>query len=138
LLAVSVGTSMLSASSPAADSCVFAVSSTAANSCAAPSLRMTIATAQPVKVLTDALSDHAADAHTLVSDLTAGLNALADGSEIPESNEDIHELLTALNTLFDGAAQLKDGSTCAFAKSSMVLSMTAGSSWAIRSSSTAA
>ena len=37
---------------------------------------MTIATAQPVKVLTDALSDHAADAHTLVSDLTAGLNAL--------------------------------------------------------------
>lgn len=71
---------------------------------------MTIATAQPVKVLTDALSDHAADAHTLVSDLTAGLNALADGSEIPESNEDIHELLTALNTLFDGAAQLKDGS----------------------------
>ena len=61
-------------------------------------------------VLTDALSDHAADAHTLVSDLTAGLNALADGSEIPESNEDIHELLTALNTLFDGAAQLKDGS----------------------------
>ena len=38
----------------------------------------------------------------------AGLNALADGSEIPESNEDIHELLTALNTLFDGAAQLKD------------------------------
>ena len=66
---------------------------------------MTIATAQPVKVLTDALSDHAADAHTLVSDLTAGLNALADGSEIPESNEDIHELLT-----FDGAAQLKDGS----------------------------
>ena len=68
---------------------------------------MTIATAQPVKVLTDALSDHAADAHTLVSDLTAGL---ADGSEIPESNEDIHELLTALNTLFDGAAQLKDGS----------------------------
>lgn len=67
---------------------------------------MTIATAQPVKVLTDALSDHAADAHTLVSDLTAGLNALADGSEIPESNEDIHELLTALNTLFDGAAQL--------------------------------
>ena len=71
---------------------------------------MTIATAQPVKVLTDALSDHAADAHTLVSDLTAGLNALADGSDIPESNEDIHELLTALNTLFDGAAQLKDGS----------------------------
>lgn len=71
---------------------------------------MTIATAQPVKVLTDALSDHAADAHALVSDLTAGLNALADGSEIPESNEDIHELLTALNTLFDGAAQLKDGS----------------------------
>ena len=71
---------------------------------------MTIATAQPVKVLTDALSDHAADAHTLVSDLTAGLNALAGGSEIPESNEDIHELLTALNTLFDGAAQLKDGS----------------------------
>ena len=71
---------------------------------------MTIATAQPVKVLSDALSDHAADAHTLVSDLTAGLNALADGSEIPESNEDIHELLTALNTLFDGAAQLKDGS----------------------------
>ena len=71
---------------------------------------MTIATAQPVKVLTDALSDHAADAHTLVSDLTAGLNALADGSEIPESNEDIHELLTALNTLFDGAAQLKEGS----------------------------
>lgn len=71
---------------------------------------MTIATAHPVKVLTDALSDHAADAHTLVSDLTAGLNALADGSEIPESNEDIHELLTALNTLFDGAAQLKDGS----------------------------
>lgn len=71
---------------------------------------MTIATAQPVKVLTDALSDHAADARTLVSDLTAGLNALADGSEIPESNEDIHELLTALNTLFDGAAQLKDGS----------------------------
>ena len=71
---------------------------------------MTIATAQPVKVLTDVLSDHAADAHTLVSDLTAGLNALADGSEIPESNEDIHELLTALNTLFDGAAQLKDGS----------------------------
>ena len=71
---------------------------------------MTIATAQPVKVLTDALSDHAADAQTLVSDLTAGLNALADGSEIPESNEDIHELLTALNTLFDGAAQLKDGS----------------------------
>ena len=71
---------------------------------------MTIATAQPVKVLTDAFSDHAADAHTLVSDLTAGLNALADGSEIPESNEDIHELLTALNTLFDGAAQLKDGS----------------------------
>lgn len=70
---------------------------------------MTIATAQPVKVLTDALSDHAADAQTLVSDLTAGLNALADGSEIPESNEDIHELLTALNTLFDGAAQLKDG-----------------------------
>lgn len=70
---------------------------------------MTIATAQPVKVLTDALSDHAADAHTLVSDLTAGLNALAEGSEIPESNEDIHELLTALNTLFDGAAQLKDG-----------------------------
>lgn len=70
---------------------------------------MTIATAQPVKVLTDALSDHAADAHTLVSDLTAGLNALADGSDIPESNEDIHELLTALNTLFDGAAQLKDG-----------------------------
>lgn len=70
---------------------------------------MTIATAQPVKVLTDALSDHAADAHALVSDLTAGLNALADGSEIPESNEDIHELLTALNTLFDGAAQLKDG-----------------------------
>ncbi len=66
---------------------------------------MTIATAQPVKVLTDALSDHAADAHALVSDLTAGLNALADGSEIPESNEDIHELLTALNTLFDGAAQ---------------------------------
>lgn len=64
---------------------------------------MTIATAQPVKVLTDALSDYAADAHTLVSDLTAGLNALADGS-------DIHELLTALNTLFDGAAQLKDGS----------------------------
>ena len=61
-------------------------------------------------VLTDALSDHAADAHTLVSDLTAGLNALADGSDIPESNEDIHELLTALNTLFDGAAQLKDGS----------------------------
>lgn len=44
---------------------------------------MTIATAQPVKVLTDALSDHAADAHALVSDLTAGLNALADGSEIP-------------------------------------------------------
>ena len=39
MLAVSVGTSMLSASSPAADSCVFAVSSTAANSCAAPSLR---------------------------------------------------------------------------------------------------
>ena len=71
---------------------------------------MTIATAQPVKVLTDALSDHAADARTLVSDLTAGLNALADGSDIPESNEDIHELLTALNTLFDGAAQLKDGS----------------------------
>ena len=71
---------------------------------------MTIATAQPVKVLTDALSDYAADAHTLVSDLTAGLNALADGSDIPESNEDIHELLTALNTLFDGAAQLKDGS----------------------------
>ena len=71
---------------------------------------MTIATAQPVKVLTDVLSDHAADAHALVSDLTAGLNALADGSEIPESNEDIHELLTALNTLFDGAAQLKDGS----------------------------
>ena len=71
---------------------------------------MTIATAQPVKVLTDALSDHAADARTLVSDLTAGLNALADGSEIPESNEDIHGLLTALNTLFDGAAQLKDGS----------------------------
>ena len=71
---------------------------------------MTIATAQPVKVLTDVLSDHAADAHTLVSDLTAGLNALADGSEIPESNEDIHELLTALNMLFDGAAQLKDGS----------------------------
>lgn len=71
---------------------------------------MTIATAQPVKVLTDALSDHAAAAHTLVSDLTAGLNALAGGSEIPESNEDIHELLTALNTLFDGAAQLKDGS----------------------------
>ena len=71
---------------------------------------MTIATAQPVKVLTDALSDHAADAHALVSDLTAGLNALADGSDIPESNEDIHELLTALNTLFDGAAQLKDGS----------------------------
>ena len=71
---------------------------------------MTIATAQPVKVLTDALSDHAADAHALVSDLTAGLNALADGSEIPESNEDIHELLTALNTLFDGAAQLKEGS----------------------------
>ena len=71
---------------------------------------MTIATAQPVKVLTDALSDHAADAHALVSDLTAGLNALADGSEIPESNEDIHERLTALNTLFDGAAQLKDGS----------------------------
>ena len=71
---------------------------------------MTIATAQPVKVLTDALSDHAADAHTLVSDLTAGLNALADGSDIPESNEDIHELLTALNTLFDGAAQLKEGS----------------------------
>ena len=71
---------------------------------------MTIATAQPVKVLTDALSDHAADAHTLVSDLTAGLTALADGSEIPESNEDIHGLLTALNTLFDGAAQLKDGS----------------------------
>ena len=71
---------------------------------------MTIATAQPVKVLTDALSDHAADAHTLVSDLTAGLNAMADGSEIPESNEDIHELLTALNTLFDGTAQLKDGS----------------------------
>ena len=70
---------------------------------------MTIATAQPVKVLTDALSDHAADARTLVSDLTAGLNALADGSEIPESNEDIHGLLTALNTLFDGAAQLKDG-----------------------------
>ena len=71
---------------------------------------MTIATAQPVKVLTDALSDHAADARTLVSDLTAGLNALADGSDIPESNEDIHELLTELNTLFDGAAQLKDGS----------------------------
>lgn len=71
---------------------------------------MTVATAQPVKVLTDALSDHSQDAHDLVSDLTAALNALNDGTEIPENNEDIHELFTALNTLFDGAAQLKDGS----------------------------
>ena len=71
---------------------------------------MTVATAQPVKVLTDALSDHAQDAHDLVSDLTAGLNALADGTAIPENNEDMHKLFDALNTLFDGAAQLKDGS----------------------------
>ena len=40
---------------------------------------MTLATAQPVKVLSDELADHSKDAHDLVNELTDGLNALKDG-----------------------------------------------------------
>lgn len=70
---------------------------------------MTLATAQPVKVLSDELADHSKDAHDLVNELTDGLNALKDGKDIAEGDGDVHNALVAVKRLFDGVDTLKDG-----------------------------
>lgn len=79
---------------------------------------MTIATSDPLALLCDKVSDKVADADTLVTDLVTILNALNDGTEMPEFEGDLNEiasglaaLLTGVDALADGADQLNTGAS---------------------------
>lgn len=69
---------------------------------------MTFASAQPIEILCQELTDDVADVQDWVDSLTDGLTALRDDQEI-EGDDEIAEAMKDLRTLFDGAAALSDG-----------------------------
>ena len=72
---------------------------------------MTLATAQPVKLLVDELNDESKDAHDFVQEMTDGLNALKDDKDMAEGDSDVQKALSAVKELLDGVTALKDGAS---------------------------